>query len=163
MTKHIKIRTSTFETNSSSTHAYTVWTGKQGKATFRPIITETIKVEPVWYATDDWKTKLSALVAYLYIQNRKDEIANIQDIFLRFTGTEPSFDFSKVQESLDDPKYPFELEWLFEEFSPNYDGNYGNEPKELIEFLDRILLTEEDILAFVCSNGWIETNEYYDG
>lgn len=164
--KHTKIRSGTFETNSSSTHAYTIYTGKTGEATFKPIIKEApITVSSGFTTTDEWMPKLSSLVGYLYLQKREDEIAKIQDIFFRFTGTEPSFDFTRIKESVEHPKWPLDLEGFFEGFSPSgpYGDEYGNTPEELEQFFNKILLSEEDILGFVCSTGWIEVNEYYDG
>lgn len=164
--KHTKIRSSCFETNSSSTHAYTVYTGGNLKANFKPIITEAPIVVPSGLSScDTWQSKLASLVGYLVLQKREDEIDNIQDIFFRFSGKEPTFDLTRIKESINHPKWPLDLEGFFEEFSPRgpYGDEYGNTPEELEKFLNRILLTEESILGFVCANGWIEENEYYDG
>lgn len=162
--KHRQVRQSTWETNSSSTHAYTLYFPERVSVEFKPIPDgNPIFVSSGWYTGTSWRSKAGYVAAYLYIKDRLDDIRKLEELLTNFCGGEVKFDLTKLVEYVD--KYPKDknVEDMFDSFTlRNYD-QYGSSPENLEKTFERILATNDNTLAFICSSQGIEINEYYDG
>jgi len=163
--KHKQVRQGTYETNSSSTHAYTINTYRKSvKAEYKPIVDGPIVISPDAGEGDHWTTRVSWLVGYLYLSNRKDEVGIVAKSLSDFVGESVGFSMDKFIEHVE--KYDTTVEDYFEIFNDegeHGERGYGNNLKELIVFFDGVMESPESIRNFICSSGWVEVNEYYDG
>lgn len=159
--KHIQIRQGSFETNSSSSHAFTLCFPSGGQPDSRPIIRGPISVGTCAGTDDGWQTKVEMLAAYLYISDRKDEIPRLEKIISDFAGGDIplKFDFTNWEKVI----LKYGEMGIGEYFETYTDGNseYGNSEEEIISNFDNILKDDNLLLVFI-NNPVIQEDTYYD-
>ena len=165
--KHTQIRPGIFESNSSSTHAYTLTFTEGRLPSYKPIVSGPIRVCNGALTDGRWIDNISLLAGYLYIKGG-DRLKWLETVLGDFCEKKVEFDFSDFKSAyyLDWSKeleLDEKLEAYFENFSlGNYVG-YGNDYKECVELVEKILSSKENVISFVSNSNWIEVDAYYDG
>lgn len=152
--KHKQIRQNVYETNSSSTCAYTLSFYSSKQPNHKPIISGPIKVGNWANTYEDWTTKLQMLAGYLTITKQPLDF---------LISTVEKFSGDKLEFVIDDKLKDSSLEDYFDSFSYRHDYDYGNTVEDIESIMTEVLSSEENILKFLFVNGQIDVNEYYDG
>ena len=156
------IRQNTFETNSSSTHALSLYSSKLGNRDVTFIASDDPVVVNVggwlpFIINDSITEKIKFVVSYLFNTNQTDKLQEFQDAFNAFSPRKLEIVFNAKYEpcgvdSLDD---------YFSIFTCEY-GHDGVEDFKV--YADAIVKNADTMLDFVftSANGW-ESESYYDG
>ena len=165
------IRHNTFETNSSSTHAYTLNVPK--KADFKPLFEEGIKsIDIQRYSTGvtSWQSRLGLLSHYLVLTDRQKFLKNLIETVEHFIDKSINFidrSYSVVypiqsQLAEGDDYAETLLEYLKDEFY-SMTNEYGHgSAKAFKDTLEEITSTIGLSLAFIFSNSAYETETWYN-
>ena len=145
------IRQNTFETNSSSTHAFTIQIDKCGNGPeFKPITdVDSIQINVTNYysSVDNWRDRLSLVIAYCKYKNYG--ITNIIEKVEEFLGKKLVIKY----ETEDINRYSFCY------FADRWDRSYSC----FEECMVTIVNDDKCLLGFVFSESTITSEEYYDG
>lgn len=161
-TKYKQVRQGVFESNSSSTNAFTLSFDIRRIPDMKPIIRGPIWVYPGASTSDSWAEKLGLLAGYMRITNK--DLNDLVNVVKDFCGDTVEFNFEKFNEYNDGKYGPITISDYFEDFSEQgCDGEYGNSEEDIIDQMEDILSTPEKTLSFLFSYGHIIENEYYDG
>lgn len=169
--KHKTIRQNVFETNSSSTHSVTLCIPENIKPNYKPYsdtgILDVGVTDGYWYA-EAWNAKLTLLGAYLIITNRMNDLEKIEQVISDFTGMKVIFNKESV-EKLHKSVIDFNTNYPKEDYLSDHFYNFLKNQYETIKIeeftslVEQILESNEMIIGFVCSDGWFNVCEYYDG
>jgi hypothetical protein len=171
--KTTQIRQNCFETNSSSTHAFTLYVPSNVEISYKPY-SETGKIIiPLGNigGDDTFMDKMIMLGRYLQIQKKFDDLHVIEKVVSEFSGIDVKYDTEYFSPTLryNGEEYSDEDHAIEDQFYTFLSGDrygYGNgSVSNIREILDGILSSGSDksILEFVCSFGWISCDTYYDG
>jgi len=162
-TTHKTIRQNVWETNSSSSHAVSLCIREKNIPTMKPYASNAEIIVSLRhdYTYEDWENKMGLLGAYLVLSEQEDKLSKVEDIISDFAGINIRFNVSEIPVLT---KYGKGKERIEGEFYLFTKAQYDEVPiDDFITDVEKILASDELILSFVCSTGWLNVSEYYDG
>ena len=156
------IRYNTFETNSSSTHAYTL--NIPVKPSYKPIVeSNKIDINVNHNDCENWAGRIGLLAHYLILSNCESQLKDLTAVIEEFAGFTVTF----LNPEPDAVKSIIDEDLLSDYISDNfyeYTNDYGHGSVEsFMETLDKILSTAGNTIAFIFSENSYNTETYIDG
>ena len=158
--KHKQIRNGVFESNSSSTHAFSIMVSTTALPQFIPIIRGPILVPVDAREDETWENKLTLLCGYLWLDKRHEDIVKIVNTLTEFCGSPIELDFSELQK-YQEGKWPHES--AVDYLSTFQGGEDADDEETLKGKIEKIISSETALLAFVCRSNTYDLWCGYDG
>lgn len=159
------IRQNTFETNSSSTHAYTINVMANDKPTFKPLIyVDKYTVTNSYDESDSWNGRATLCIRYGYITTGQPTVNNILEWLAEFLGVPVTLD-ERVLKSSKECGAPVDDDEALHDYMRDefYSWCRDGGTEDFISDMNKITSDKNLFLSFVFSESSVSTETYYDG
>lgn len=157
------IRENTFETNSSSTHAYSV-SVPAGGAGYKPIVSGPVNLKQgnYWYGDgQSWSSRIQLMYQYLGVTGRLGEFDAISEAISTFIGQPLVVESENKFADIGD--YADLKEYVRDEFYKFCNEDYSDGVEGFISSMNAIVGDVNKAVAFAFTEGIVDQHEYYDG
>jgi len=165
-TKHKTVRMGQFESNSSSTSAYSVYLPKKTDIPeFKPYIkSDKLEIPYRPYSdTQSWIDRVQFLTGFLSITGRVNEIPTFMEKISKFAEISITMINVKDDSFKGESSYEDLNEYLDDSYY-SFCNEYGHDSVEDFKDTMNTLLADDDlVLAFVFSSNFISEQSWYNG